>query len=67
MSLYPLDDEDLDFRVELWDRRGAIERTLAASADLECAYAAFGVAVRKYPPPRNVTLRQKMRVLRESK
>lgn len=68
MSLYPLDEDDLDFRVELWKVNGAgIERVLAACADLDCAHAAFEAAVLKHPPSRNVTLRQKTRVLLERK
>jgi len=61
-----LDQEDLALRVELWNvSPEKIERTLVAAVDAELARAAYDVAARRYPPDKNVLIRQGIRVLRD--
>jgi hypothetical protein len=57
--------EDLDYKVELWDARGGIERVLARVAILSAARAAFEASVAHYPG-RPITLRQGARVIADS-
>jgi hypothetical protein len=58
---------DLPYRIEVWDRRNAhVEELIALVDDHGVARAAFDEAVRRRPG-RNVMLRQKSRVLAESK
>jgi hypothetical protein len=60
-------DLDLPFRIEVWDDQDAcVEELIALIGDHGVARAAFDEAVRRRPG-RNVTLRQKSRVLTESK
>jgi hypothetical protein len=60
-------DHDLPYRIEVWDDQDArVEELIALIGDHGVACAAFDEAVRRRPD-RNVTLRQKSRVLAESK
>ena len=59
--------EDLIFRVEVWDERDVrVEEVVALVADLFVARAAFVETVRRRPG-RIVTLRQKARLLADSR
>jgi hypothetical protein len=60
-------DHDLPYRVEVWDRHDTrVDELIALVGDHAVARAAFEEAVRRRPG-RIVTLRQKSRVLAESK
>jgi hypothetical protein len=58
---------DLPFSVELWDKSDQrVEELIALTADYGVAKAAYQEAIRKRPG-RIVTLRQKTRVLADSR
>jgi hypothetical protein len=57
-------DEDLEFKLEIWDERGNIERLLARFAVVMVARGAFEIALREYPD-RRLTLRHGARVICE--
>jgi hypothetical protein len=58
---------DLPFSVELWDKNDqCVEELIALTADYGVARAAYEEAIRKRPG-RIVTLRQKTRVLADSR
>jgi hypothetical protein len=60
-------DRDLPFRIEVWDDQDAhVDELIALIGDHGVACTAFDEAVRRRPG-RNVTLRQRSRVLAESK
>lgn len=49
-------DEELTYRVELWDRaRAVVERVLAVTSSSSIGFAAFHAAAREYPD-RYITL-----------
>ena len=55
--------EDLPYKVELWDARGAsVEVVLAVTASASIGYAAFFAATREHPD-RHITLRHKNNVV----
>lgn len=57
---------DLPYRIEVWDEQYShVEELVAMVGDHVVARAAFGETIRQRPG-RNVTLRQKTRVLAES-
>lgn len=59
----PADREDLPYRVELWDERGAtVEQVLAVTANGSIGYAAYYAATREFPN-RYITLRHKNSVV----
>ncbi len=52
-------DEELAYRVELWDRgRALVERVLAVTSSSSIGFAAFHAAAREYPD-RYITLRHR--------
>jgi len=58
---------DLPFSVQLWDENDqCVEELIALTADCGIARAAYEEALRK-PPGRIVTLRQKTRILADSR
>jgi hypothetical protein len=60
---FPLDGDELPYRVELWDDEGtAVEQVVAVSASPAIGYAAYYAATREYPG-RPITLRHRSRVL----
>jgi hypothetical protein len=60
-------DDDLPFRVELWDDKDIhIEEVIALASDYSTARGAYEEAVKRWPG-RIVTLRQKTRVLADSR
>jgi hypothetical protein len=60
-------DADLPYRIEVWDESDTcVEELVALIGDHAVARAAFEEAIRRRPG-RNVTLRQKTRVLAERK
>lgn len=62
-SGFPVEHEDLPYRVEVWDTAGKfVEYVVAVSANPAIGYAAYYAAAREYPG-RDVTLRHKGRVL----
>ena len=55
--------EDLPYKVELWDAKGAaVEVVLAVTASPSIGYAAFFAATREHPD-RHITLRHKNNVV----
>lgn len=59
----PVEQEDLPYRVELWDpAKKAVEQVLAVTANSSIGYAAYNAATRDYVD-RYVTLRYKGNVL----
>lgn len=60
---FPLEHEDLPYKVEVWDETGAfVEHVVAVSANPAIGFAAYYAAAREYPG-RDITLRHKDRVL----
>jgi hypothetical protein len=60
-------DDDLPFRVELWDDKDShIEEVIALASDYATARSAYEEAIKRRPG-RIVTLRQKTRVLADSR
>jgi hypothetical protein len=60
-------ETDLPYRIEVWDEHDThVEELVALIGDHAVARAAFEEAIRRRPR-RNVTLRQKTRVLAERK
>jgi hypothetical protein len=60
-------DDDLPFRIELWDDADTrIEDLIALAGDYASACAAFDEAVKRRPG-KLITLRQKARVIRKSR
>jgi hypothetical protein len=60
-------DDDLPFRVELWDDKdNHIEEVIALASDYATARSAYEEAIKRRPG-RIVTLRQKTRVLAGSR
>ena len=57
---------DLPYSVELWDDRRHVEELIALTGDYRVARAAFEEAVKRRPG-RIVTLRQKTRLLADSR
>jgi hypothetical protein len=56
-------EDDLPYRVEIWDDAGSlVELVVAVSLSPAIGYAAFYAATREYPG-RSITLRHKGRVL----
>jgi hypothetical protein len=60
-------DDDLPFRVELWDDHDRrIEEVIALASDYASARGAFDEAVKRRPG-KLITLRQKARVIKKSR
>ena len=60
-------DDDLPFRVELWDDRDTyVEAVIALVSDFYSASSAYEEAVRRRPG-KLITLRQKGRVIKKSR
>jgi hypothetical protein len=60
-------DFDLPFRVELWDDRDSrVEELIALAGDHGVAFAAYKEAVKRRPG-KLITLRQKSRLLADSR
>jgi len=60
-------DDDLPFRVELWDDKDShIEEVIALASDYATARSAFDDAVKRRPR-KLITLRQKTRVIQKSR
>jgi hypothetical protein len=60
-------DDDLPFRIELWDDHDRrVEELIALASDYASANAAFGEAVKRRPG-KLVTLRQKARVIKKTR
>ena len=56
---FPSENEDLAYKVEIWDVSGeVIEQVLAVTSSPSIGYAAYYAATREYPD-RYVTLRHK--------
>jgi hypothetical protein len=59
-------DDDLPFRIELWDDKDShIEEVIALASDYATARGAFDEAVKRRPG-KLITLRQKARVIQKS-
>lgn len=59
----PVDNEDLAYKVEVWDEAGKyVEQVVAVTANPAIGFAAYYAAAREFPG-RDVTLRLKDRVL----
>jgi len=56
---------ELDFKVEQWSERDAIERVFAICDRADVGLAAFGASVAAYPD-KHITLRHGARVIRDS-
>lgn len=60
---FPLENEDLPYRVEVWDETAAyVEHVVAVSANPAVGFAAYYAAAREFPG-RDITLRHKDQVL----
>ena len=60
---FPLEHEDLPYKVEVWDAAAAfVEHVVAVSANPAIGFAAYYAAAREFPG-RDVTLRYKGRIL----
>ena len=60
-------DNDLPFRIELWDHADRhIEEVIALASDFASACGAYAEAVKRRPGKR-ITLRQKARVIKKSR
>ncbi|MDB5492935.1 MAG: hypothetical protein JWP86_272 [Phenylobacterium sp.] len=60
---FPLDGEDLPYKVEVWDDGGKfVEQVVAVSLSASIGYAAYFAAAREYPG-RAITLRHKSTVI----
>lgn len=59
----PVENEDLPYKVEVWDAAGQyVEQVVAISANPSIGFAAYYAAAREFPG-RDVTLRHRDRVL----
>lgn len=59
----PVEGEDLAYKVELWDKAGALmEQVLAVTASASIGYAAYYAATREFPDS-VITLRHKNSIL----
>ena len=59
----PIENEDLAYKVELWDRQGeAVEQVLAVTSSPSIGYAAYYAATREFPDS-IITLRHKNSVM----
>ncbi len=60
---FPLEGEDLPYKVEVWDEAGqVVELVVAVSLSPSIGYAAYYAATREYPG-RVITLRHKASVI----
>ena len=60
-------DDDLPFRIELWDDADTrVEEVIALTADYASACGAYDEAVKRRPG-KLITLRQKARVIKKSR
>jgi hypothetical protein len=60
-------DDNLPFRVELWDDKDQrIEELIALVSDYSCALGAYEQAVKRRPD-KLITLRQRARVIKKSR
>lgn len=60
---FPLEGEDLPYKVEVWDETGRyVEQVVAISVSPAIGYAAYYAAGREFPG-RVITLRHKSRVI----
>ena len=60
-------DDDLPFRIELWDDADRhIEEVIAVASDFSTASSAYAEAVKRRPG-KLITLRQKARVIKQSR
>jgi hypothetical protein len=60
---FPLEDDDLPYKVEVWDEAGQfVEQVVAVSASPAIGYAAYYAATREFAG-RAITLRHLSRVL----
>ena len=60
-------DDNLPFRIELWDEADRhIEEVIALAADFASACGAYDEAVKRRPGKR-ITLRQKSRVIKKTR
>jgi hypothetical protein len=60
---FPLDGEDLPYKVEVWDEGGQfVEQVVAVSVSPAIGYAAYYAATREFPG-RAITLRHKASVI----
>ena len=60
---FPLEGEDLPYKVEVWDESGKfVEQIVAVSVSPAIGYAAYYAATREFPG-RSITLRHKGSVL----
>lgn len=56
---FPTEGEDLPYKVEVWDEKGAaVDHVVAVSLSASIGYAAYYAATREYPG-RVITLRHK--------
>jgi hypothetical protein len=63
----PFSDDDLPFRVELWDDKDShIEEVIALASDYATAKSAYEEAVKRRPG-RLITLRQKALVIQSTR
>jgi hypothetical protein len=60
-------DDDLPFRIELWDEKDLhVEELIALTSDFFAASCAYDEAVKRRPG-KLITLRQKARVIKKSR
>jgi hypothetical protein len=60
---FPVDTDELPYKVELWDEAGeVVEQLVAVSASPAIGYAAYYAATREFPG-RPITLRHRTRVM----
>ena len=60
-------DDDLPFRIELWDEKDLhVEELIALTSDFFAASSAYEEAVKRRPG-KLITLRQKARIIRKSR
>jgi hypothetical protein len=60
-------DDDLPFRVEVWDDKDShIEETIALTSDYATAKSAYEAVVKRRPG-KLITLRQKARVIKQTR
>jgi hypothetical protein len=62
-SGFPVEREELPYKVELWDEKGEfVDQVVAVSVSPAIGYAAYYAATREFPG-RPITLRHKSRVI----
>jgi hypothetical protein len=60
---FPVDNDELPYKVELWDEEGQfVEQVVAVSSSPAIGYAAYYAAAREFPG-RPITLRHRTRVI----